>query len=156
MSSSRGPWIHWTSPNSDINVTTPEVLFLSKTFSASMQPSITVPFFYRATGSSGFDFEANNVMITTLITADRFPVFKRLVDAYTGACFFLLIFLSPSLSFSPSYSLIRETLTDGLLPLPSPDIHDDSHSPLPCPLSCSFCTPCTPPRLPFSSPSMCT
>ncbi|KZP22589.1 glycosyltransferase family 49 protein [Athelia psychrophila] len=49
-----------------------------------MQPSTTVPFFYRATGSPDFEFEENDVTITTLITADRFPVFKRLVDTYTG------------------------------------------------------------------------
>lgn len=42
--SSRGPLIHWISTHSDVDVTTPKALFLSKTFSASMQPSTTVPF----------------------------------------------------------------------------------------------------------------
>lgn len=95
------PLVHWTSPHGDPNVTIPEALFLSKTFSASMQPSTTVPFFYRAAGSSEFTFEEDDVTITTLITADRFLVFKRLVDAYTGAPFRLFLpLLSPHISLT--------------------------------------------------------
>ncbi|KAF7980857.1 hypothetical protein HWV62_36515 [Athelia sp. TMB] len=74
------PLIHWATPG----VTTPESLFLSKTFSASMRPSTIVPFFYRATGSLDVQYEDDDVTITTLITEDRFPVFARLVDTYTG------------------------------------------------------------------------
>ena len=76
------PLIHWATPG----VTTPESLFLSKTFSASMRPSTIVPYFYQATGSPDvqYDDDDDDVTITTLITEDRFPVFKRLVDTYTG------------------------------------------------------------------------
>lgn len=65
---------HWQS------VLTDGDLFLSKTLSSSMQPSRTIPYFYRANGT--FDFD--DITITTLITSNRFQVFRRLVERYQG------------------------------------------------------------------------
>ncbi|KAF7362195.1 hypothetical protein MVEN_00565600 [Mycena venus] len=57
-----------------------EDLFLSKAFSGSMRPSKIVPFFYRATGV----FDQEDITITTLVTSNRFQVFARLVERYSG------------------------------------------------------------------------
>jgi len=57
-----------------------EILFLSKAFTQSMQPSTIVPFFYRATGT----FEQEDITITTLITSNRFKVFSQLVRRYNA------------------------------------------------------------------------
>ncbi|KAJ7496968.1 glycosyl-transferase for dystroglycan-domain-containing protein [Mycena latifolia] len=57
-----------------------EALFLSKAFSNSMRPSKIVPFFYRATGT----FDKDDITITTLVTSNRFQVFARLVERYSG------------------------------------------------------------------------
>ncbi|KAF9456934.1 glycosyl-transferase for dystroglycan-domain-containing protein [Collybia nuda] len=55
-------------------------LFLSKTLSCSMQPSRTIPYFYRANGT----FDPDDITIATLITSNRFQVFRRLVERYQG------------------------------------------------------------------------
>jgi len=58
-----------------------EELFLSKAFSRSMRPSKIIPYFYRASGH----FDHDDITIATLITSNRFQVFKRLVQRYKGA-----------------------------------------------------------------------
>ncbi|KAJ7209709.1 glycosyltransferase family 49 protein [Mycena pura] len=57
-----------------------EALFLSKAFANSMRHSKIVPFFYRATGT----FDKEDITITTLVTSNRFQVFARLVERYSG------------------------------------------------------------------------
>ncbi|KAJ7072628.1 glycosyltransferase family 49 protein [Mycena amicta] len=57
-----------------------ETLFLSKAFANSMQPSKIIPFFYRARGA----FDQEDITITTLVTSNRFQVFARLVERYSG------------------------------------------------------------------------
>ncbi|KAF7321567.1 putative 2-hydroxyacid dehydrogenase UNK4.10 [Mycena kentingensis (nom. inval.)] len=58
----------------------PESLFLSKAFANSMKPSKIVPFFYRANSI----FQKEDITITTLVTSNRFQVFARLVERYSG------------------------------------------------------------------------
>jgi hypothetical protein len=58
-----------------------EDIFLSKAFSGSMHPSKILPYFYRASGQ----FDPEDITIATLITSNRFQVFKRLVQRYKGA-----------------------------------------------------------------------
>ncbi|KAF8222878.1 glycosyltransferase family 49 protein [Tricholoma matsutake] len=57
-----------------------EDIFLSKAFSGSMRPSKILPYFYRGSGQ----FDQEDVTIATLITSNRFQVFKRLVQRYKG------------------------------------------------------------------------
>ncbi|KAG9285400.1 hypothetical protein G9A89_010875 [Geosiphon pyriformis] len=57
-----------------------EEFFLSKVFSESLQPSQVVPFYFRAEETP----KDEDITITTLITADRFTVFNRLVNRYQG------------------------------------------------------------------------
>jgi hypothetical protein len=57
-----------------------EDIFLSKAFSGSMRPSKILPYFYRASGQ----FDHNDITIATLITSNRFQVFKRLIQRYKG------------------------------------------------------------------------
>ncbi|KZT23545.1 glycosyltransferase family 49 protein [Neolentinus lepideus HHB14362 ss-1] len=57
-----------------------EKLFLSKAFAQSMHPSRIIPYFYRATAN----LEADDITITTLVTSNRFEVFKKLVESYKG------------------------------------------------------------------------
>ncbi|KAI9232909.1 hypothetical protein MVEG_07583 [Podila verticillata NRRL 6337] len=57
-----------------------EDFYLSKVFSTTMQPSKVIPYYFKAKGT--FDKEA--VTITTLITENRFGVFKKLVRNYRG------------------------------------------------------------------------
>jgi len=45
-----------------------------------MHPSRIVPHYYRASGS----FENDDITVTTLISSDRFPVFRNLVRRYKG------------------------------------------------------------------------
>lgn len=58
-----------------------EDVFLSKAFSGSMHPSKILPYFYRASGQ----FDPEDITIATLITSNRFQVFKRLVQRHKGA-----------------------------------------------------------------------
>lgn len=53
---------------------------LSRAFSRLMHPSRIIPYYYRATGN----FENDDITITTLISSDRFPVFRNLVRRYKG------------------------------------------------------------------------
>jgi hypothetical protein len=64
------------------HVVTDGDLFLSKALSSSMRPSRTIPYFYRANGT----FDPDDITITTLITSNRFQVFRRLVERYQGLC----------------------------------------------------------------------
>ncbi|TFK51106.1 hypothetical protein OE88DRAFT_1630451 [Heliocybe sulcata] len=57
-----------------------EELFLSKAFAQSMRPSKIIPYFYRATA----DLEKDDITIATLVTSNRFGVFKKLVEDYQG------------------------------------------------------------------------
>lgn len=54
---------------------------LSRAFPRLMHPSRIIPFYYRATGN----FENDDITITTLISSDRFLVFRNLVRRYKGA-----------------------------------------------------------------------
>lgn len=53
---------------------------LSRAFSRLMHPSKIIPYYYRATGY----FERDDITLTTLISSDRFPVFRNLVQRYKG------------------------------------------------------------------------
>ncbi|CCM04638.1 uncharacterized protein FIBRA_06822 [Fibroporia radiculosa] len=57
-----------------------ETTFLSKAFSGAMHPTRIIPFYYRATGYA----DESDVTITTLVTANRFKVFRQLVERYQG------------------------------------------------------------------------
>jgi hypothetical protein len=54
---------------------------LSRAFPRLMHPSRIIPFYYRATGN----FENDDITMTTLISSDRFLVFRNLVRRYKGA-----------------------------------------------------------------------
>jgi hypothetical protein len=53
---------------------------LSRAFPRLMHPSRIIPYYYRATGN----FENDDITATTLISSDRFPVFRHLVQRYKG------------------------------------------------------------------------
>ncbi|KAF9578729.1 hypothetical protein BGW38_005335 [Lunasporangiospora selenospora] len=57
-----------------------EDFYLSKVYSTAMQPSKVMPYYFRAEGN----FDREEVTITTLITENRFGVFKKLVRNYRG------------------------------------------------------------------------
>ncbi|GBE81042.1 glycosyltransferase family 49 protein [Sparassis crispa] len=57
-----------------------EDTFLAKAFAGAMHPTRIIPFYYRATGK----IEEEDVTITTLVTSNRFKVFRQLVERYQG------------------------------------------------------------------------
>ncbi|KAI0651464.1 glycosyl-transferase for dystroglycan-domain-containing protein [Trametes meyenii] len=57
-----------------------EETLLSKAFSEAMHPTRIIPFYIKATGQVQLD----DVTITTLVTSNRFKVFKQLVERYRG------------------------------------------------------------------------
>jgi hypothetical protein len=72
---------------------TSEETFLSRAFPRLMQPMKIIPFYYKSTGN----FDKDDITITTLITSDRFPVFKQLVERYQGDSGILLRNLNTTL-----------------------------------------------------------
>lgn len=56
---------------------------LSRAFPRLMRPSRIIPYYYHATGN----FENDDITVTTLISSDRFPVFRHLVRRYKGMTF---------------------------------------------------------------------
>ena len=54
--------------------------FLSKAFAHALHPTKIIPYYYRAKGV----FDEDDVTITTLVTSNRFKVFKQLVERYKG------------------------------------------------------------------------
>lgn len=66
------------------NSTISEDLFLSKAFPRLMQPIKIIPFYYKSTRSFDTTENKEDITITTLVTSDRFPVFKQLVERYQG------------------------------------------------------------------------
>lgn len=63
-----------------------EATFLAKAFASALHPTRIIPFYYRSTGL----VEDDDVTITTLVTANRFKVFKELVERYQGQCISLV------------------------------------------------------------------
>ncbi|KAG0231385.1 hypothetical protein BGW42_000281 [Actinomortierella wolfii] len=57
-----------------------EDFFLSKAYGNAMQPSKVIPYYFKAART----FDKEEVTITTLITENRFGVFKKLVRNYRG------------------------------------------------------------------------
>ncbi|KAH9846614.1 glycosyl-transferase for dystroglycan-domain-containing protein [Lenzites betulinus] len=57
-----------------------EETLLSKAFSDAMHPTRIIPFYFKASGS----VDSDDVTITTLVTNNRFRVFKQLVERYRG------------------------------------------------------------------------
>ncbi|KAH9941914.1 glycosyl-transferase for dystroglycan-domain-containing protein [Amylocystis lapponica] len=57
-----------------------EATFLGKAFAHAMHPTRIIPFYYRATHAPAED----DVTISTLVTANRFEVFRQLVERYQG------------------------------------------------------------------------
>lgn len=57
-----------------------EEFFLSKVFAESLQPTQVIPYYFRAQGIP----QKEDITITTLITANRFKIFDRLVSHYKG------------------------------------------------------------------------
>lgn len=72
-------WLNFSHPGQRSLV--PWDPILSRAFPRLMHPSRIIPFYYRATG----DFENDDITITTLISSDRFLVFRNLVRRYKGA-----------------------------------------------------------------------
>ncbi|KAI0771021.1 glycosyl-transferase for dystroglycan-domain-containing protein [Trametes elegans] len=78
--------VHWTLPGGSqqgrhhVEYTLREETFLSKAFSEAMHPTRVIPFYFKASGSVDYD----DVTITTLVTSNRFRVFKQLVERYKG------------------------------------------------------------------------
>lgn len=54
--------------------------FLSKAFAHALHPTKIIPYYYRAKGV----IDEDDVTITTLVTSNRFKVFKQLVERYKG------------------------------------------------------------------------
>lgn len=65
-------------------VSIPEDHFLSLSFSAALQPSKVIPYYYRASAPDEPGFVKEDITITTLVTSNRFKVFQRLVERYRG------------------------------------------------------------------------
>ncbi|KZT05466.1 glycosyltransferase family 49 protein [Laetiporus sulphureus 93-53] len=57
-----------------------EETLLAKAFSGALHPTRIIPFYYRANGK----VDDGDVTITTLVTANRFRVFRQLVERYQG------------------------------------------------------------------------
>ncbi|KAI0666270.1 glycosyl-transferase for dystroglycan-domain-containing protein [Trametes maxima] len=57
-----------------------EETLLSKAFAEAMHPTRIIPFYFKATGP----VDSEDVTITTLVTSNRFRVFKQLVERYRG------------------------------------------------------------------------
>ncbi|TFK93021.1 glycosyltransferase family 49 protein [Polyporus arcularius HHB13444] len=57
-----------------------EETLLSKAFSEAMHPTRIIPFYFKAAHS----VDPDDVTITTLVTSNRFRVFKQLVERYRG------------------------------------------------------------------------
>ncbi|KAI9059634.1 glycosyltransferase family 49 protein [Trametes sanguinea] len=57
-----------------------EETLLSKAFSEAIHPTRIIPFYFKATGPQ----DSDDVTITTLVTSNRFKVFKQLVERYRG------------------------------------------------------------------------
>ena len=72
-------WSNFSFPGHHSLVTWDPIL--SRAFSRLAHPSRIIPYYYRATGV----FENNDITITTLISNDRFPIFRHLVQRYRGA-----------------------------------------------------------------------
>ena len=64
---------------------------LSRAFPRLMHPSRIIPHYYRATGC----FESDDITVTTLISSDRFPVFRNLVRKYKGVTVATICFINP-------------------------------------------------------------
>ncbi|RUO95592.1 glycosyl-transferase for dystroglycan-domain-containing protein [Jimgerdemannia flammicorona] len=58
----------------------PEDFLLAKVFSDAMGPSKVIPYYYKAEKTPN----PEDITITTLVTANRFPVLSRLVTHYQG------------------------------------------------------------------------
>jgi hypothetical protein len=69
---------------------------LSRAFPRLMHPSRIIPYYYRATGS----FERDDITVTTLISSDRFPVFRNLVRRYRGVLVPAICSVNPSLTLA--------------------------------------------------------
>ncbi|KAF9650966.1 hypothetical protein BDM02DRAFT_3111272 [Thelephora ganbajun] len=65
---------------------------LSRAFPRLMHPSRIIPYYYRATGNPGND----DITVTTLISGDRFPVFRNLVRRYKGVLTPAICTVNPS------------------------------------------------------------
>ena len=78
-SSDLGPQL-FGSYNTSSAYTVSQQTLLSKAFAHSLHPTRIVPYFYRAERT----FDEDDVTITTLVTSNRFRVFKQLVDRYRG------------------------------------------------------------------------
>ncbi|KAJ8488689.1 hypothetical protein ONZ51_g3382 [Trametes cubensis] len=57
-----------------------EETLLSRAFSDAIHPTRIIPFYFKATGT----LQSDDVTITTLVTNNRFRVFKQLVERYRG------------------------------------------------------------------------
>jgi len=66
--------------------------FLSRAFPRLMHPSRIIPYYYRATEN----FENEDITVTTLISSDRFPVFRNLVRRYKGVLTPAICSVNPS------------------------------------------------------------
>ncbi len=76
-----------TDPGDYLALPIREETFLSKAFSQAMHPTKIIPFFYRASGP----IDEGDVTITTLVTSNRFPVLKKLVERYRGVFNFWIV-----------------------------------------------------------------
>lgn len=73
---------------------------LSRAFPRLMHPSKIIPYYYRATGF----FASDDVTVTTLISSDRFPVFRHLVRRYRGVpALTICLSTHPRCSFRPHF-----------------------------------------------------
>lgn len=62
------------------NTPVQEATLLSKAFAGALHPTRIIPYYYRASGA----VDADDVTITTLVTRNRFKVFRQLVERYRG------------------------------------------------------------------------
>ena len=62
------------------NTPVQEATLLSKTFAGALHPTRIIPYYYRSNGT----VDAGDVTITTLVTRNRFKVFRQLVERYRG------------------------------------------------------------------------
>ena len=62
------------------NTPVQEATLLSKAFAGALHPTRIIPYYYRARSA----VDADDVTITTLVTRNRFKVFRQLVERYRG------------------------------------------------------------------------
>ena len=129
LTSRSGPGLRAVKGEGDTSM--PASLFLSKAFSVSHenlaymnQPNLDiVPYYYR----SNSEHEKEDITITTLVTRNRFEIFKQLVERYQGPIS-VTVHVSRAEILGANTGLMTSTTSSYLSPEPSSRSSEDKQS----------------------------